>query len=199
MNSVATREIAVGILIFDDVEELDFVGPLQVFGSARECGAKIATVTIGIKGKSIRGYNGLKVSADHLLAEASPVDVLLVPGGYGTRQLATDTQALAALRAAAEACALVASVCTGARLLIAAGLVAGRRMTTHSMFIDELSQGSDVQMVRGERYVVDGKFVSSAGISAGIDMSLWLVATLFGAPLAQATRAYMEYVPGPPP
>lgn len=190
--------VLAGILVFDDVEELDFVGPWEVFGSARECGADLPTVTVAEKESAIRCANGLRVIADHSFATVPKLDMLLIPGGYGTRKLVSDDRTLEWIRGAAKTCRWVASICTGARLLAQAGLVAGRRMTTHSQFLDELAQRSDIQVVRGERYVADGKYVSSAGISAGIDMSLWLVGQVFGEELAHRTRAYMEYDPAPP-
>jgi transcriptional regulator GlxA family with amidase domain len=192
------ESLVAGILIFDDVEELDFVGPWEVFGSARECGAALTTISVAEMGGAVRGAHGLRAIANHSFLDAPRLDILLIPGGFGTRRIVSHRRTLEWIRAAAADCRWVASVCTGARVLATTGLVAGRRMTTHSMFLDEMAQCPHIEVVRSERYVVDGKYVSSAGISAGIDMSLWLVGQIFGKDLARETRAYMEYDPASP-
>jgi len=188
----------VGILIFDGVEELDFVGPWEVFGSARECGANLTALTVAATSGVVCCAHGLHVIADCAF-EASPrLDLLVIPGGYGTRRAANDEATLEWIRAAAPSCQWVASVCTGARLLAQSGLTAGRRMTTHWSVLDELAMRADIEIVRDARYVTDGKYVSAAGISAGIDMSLWLVGQRFGERMARDTQTYMEYDPVPP-
>src|SRR5262245_54862042 len=164
----------VGILIFDEVEELDFVGPWEVFGSARECGANLTALTVAARSGVVRCAHGLRVISDCVF-EASPrLDLLVTPGGYGTRTAANDEATLKWIRAVAPNCQWVAGVYTGARLLAQSGLTTGRRMTTHWSVLDELAMRSDIEIVRDVRYV-RGKYVSAAGISAGIDMSLWLV------------------------
>lgn len=188
----------VGILLFDDVEELDFAGPWEVFTMAAECGAEVKAVTIADTARTVRCAKGLKVVAEHGFADASQLDILLVPGGIGTRREVGNAELLSWIRRTAADCQWVTSVCTGALLLAAAGVVRGRRYTTHWAFADSLAALGEGQVVKNVRYVADGNLVTAAGVSAGIDMSLWLVGRMFGDELAKTTQKYMEYEPAPP-
>jgi transcriptional regulator GlxA family with amidase domain len=190
--------ITIGMLIFDRVEELDFVGPWEVFTMAQEAGADLSAVTIAPNGGTVRCAKGLRVIADHGFADAPALDVLLVPGGNGTRPLAANQQVLGWIRDTAGTCRWVTSVCTGALLLAASGVAAGRRVCTHWAFADKLAARGEVEVVRDRRFVQDGNIVSAAGVSAGIDMALWLTGRLFGDELGRAAQKYMEYDPAPP-
>ncbi len=190
--------ITVGILLFDDVEELDMAGPWEVFTMAEECGAAVRTVTIAQAAGTVRCAHGLRVVADHGFADAPKLDILLVPGGMGTRREVGNVELLNWIRHAAAGCQWVTSVCTGALLIAAAGVVRGRRYTTHWAFADNLAALGEGQVVKNVRYVADGNLVTAAGVSAGIDMSLWLVGQIFGDELAKTAQKYMEYEPAPP-
>jgi transcriptional regulator GlxA family with amidase domain len=188
----------IGLLIFDRVEELDFVGPWEVFTMAGECGADLRAVTIAPNGGTVRCAKGLRVIADHGFADAPKLDVLLVPGGEGTRPLATNDHVLNWISATAADCRWITSVCTGALLLAASGVAAGRSLCTHWAFADKLARRGDVTVLADKRFHQDGNIVSAAGVSAGIDMALWLTGQLFGHDLARATQKYMEYDPARP-
>src|SRR5581483_3341960 len=134
-----------GILVFDDVEELDFVGPWEVFTSARKEGDEV--VTISPDGKPVRAAKGLRTTPDHGFADAPALDVLVVPGGRGARERVGDHALLDWIRSTAAGCDWVTSVCTGALLLHATGLTNGKRITTHWAYIDQLRATGDVEVL----------------------------------------------------
>jgi transcriptional regulator GlxA family with amidase domain len=193
----ASTPLTFGILLFDGFEELDALGPWEVFGAAIEQFPRDRVLAIAPAAGELRAAKGLRVVPDHALADAPPLDVIVVPGGSGARAVAKDPQALQWLREAAARARWMTSVCTGALLLESAGLLRGRRATTHWMFTDELEQRG-VQVARGARYVRDGNVVTAAGVSAGIDMALWLLGQLRGEDAARVAQRYMEYAPEPP-
>jgi transcriptional regulator GlxA family with amidase domain len=188
----------IGIVLFDDAEELDFVGPFEVFSMARMGREEDRVVTIAERAEPVRAAKGLRVIPDHSFADAPPLDVLLVPGGQGTRKEVANPALIEWLRKAAEPCSWVTSVCTGTLLLHEAGLAKGKRVTTHWGFVEALRQRGDVEVLEGVRYVRDGRLVTSAGVSAGIDMALWLVGQIHGVAQARQTQRFMEYDPAPP-
>jgi transcriptional regulator GlxA family with amidase domain len=185
-----------GVLLFDDAEELDFAGPWEVFTMARMEGDRV--VTIAERDQPIRAAKGLRVLPDHTLADAPPLDVLVVPGGEGTRREVEHPAVLDWIKSAAANCTWVTSVCTGSYVLHAAGLVADRQVTTHWGFVDQLREQGNVTVLENVRYVRDGNVVTAAGVSAGIDMSLWVVGQLYGIPHARVVQRLMEYDPAPP-
>jgi transcriptional regulator GlxA family with amidase domain len=185
-----------GILLFDEAEELDFVGPLEVFAMARKDGDRVVTIAEG--DGPVRGNLGLRVLPDHTIADAPPLDVLVVPGGFGTRREAENPAILDWIKQVAANCTWVTSVCTGSMLLEAAGVVGGRRVTTHWAMIDSFRQKEGVTVLDGRRYVRDGNVVTAAGVSAGIDMALWVVGQLYDVDHARAVQRFMEYDPAPP-
>jgi transcriptional regulator GlxA family with amidase domain len=187
-----------GILLFDDAEELDYVGPWEVFTMARMLAPGDTVVTIAASVAPIVSAKGMRVLPDRTLETAPPLDVLLIPGGTGTRALAKDPIILDWVRRRAAECTWVSSVCTGALVLAAAGLLANRRATTHWVALDELRLHDDVEVLEGVRYVRDGSVVTAAGVSAGIDMALWLVGQLKDAPFARNVQRMMQYDPAPP-
>lgn len=187
----------IGVLTFPDAEELDFVGPWEVFAAAAQLGGRDRVMLLGEAIEPVRCAKGLVVLPEARWDEAPPLDVILVPGGDGRRRQMTNPAMLAFLRARAPHCTWLCSVCTGSFVLAAAGLVDGRTLTTHWSRIDELR--SHPVLVRDDvRYVVDGKVVSAAGVSAGIDMALWLVGQLQSPAFAREVRRYIQYDPEPP-
>lgn len=196
---------AIGILLFDDVEELDFVGPYEVFTMVNETLKRQGldpthrVMLLAEKAAPVRCAKGMRVLPDATLAEAPPLDVLLVPGGWGTRREEKNTALLAWIAEAAGACSWVTSVCTGALLLTAAGPARGRRVTTHWAFVSQLRErGEAGEVLEGVRYVRDGNVVTAAGVSAGIDMALWLTGQLHAPALARTVQRAMQYDPAPP-
>ena len=182
----------VGILPFDEVEELDFVGPLEVFGITSGLVEGLTVVTVSKDGRFIRGRYGLQVQPDHSFGNCPPLDLLIVPGGKGAREHARyDKDILSFVKAKAKQ--RTASVCTGALVLAEAGLLNGRRATTHHSAIDTLRQYSQVRVVEGERFVLEDRVATSAGISAGIDLALELVRAQFGDKVAVEVTQTMEY------
>jgi transcriptional regulator GlxA family with amidase domain len=189
----------IGMLIFDDAEELDFVGPWEVFTMAGKQRPEIEVLTIAERAGAVRCAKGLRVLPDRTLDTAGELDVVLVPGGQGTRREVENAVLIEWLKKQAARCRWTTSVCTGALLICEAGLARGRRVTTHWAFVEPLRQRyPDVQVLEQTRYVRDGQLVTAAGVSAGIDMSLWLCGQLFGVEIARNTQRAMEYDPAPP-
>ncbi len=192
----------VGILIFDDVEVLDFCGPFEVFSVAAKLGQEDGkeppftafTLAERANGQPIRCAGGLLVQAQYGLDDHPPIDLLVVPGGWGTRREVDNPRLIAWIRAQSERAQLTASVCTGAFLLGRAGLLEGRQVTTHWASIERLRKSlPNATVLEDIRYVDEGPIVTSAGISAGIDMALHLVGRLQGDDLARQTARQMEY------
>jgi transcriptional regulator GlxA family with amidase domain len=192
--------VRIGILLFDDVEELDAVGPWEVLGAwALTYPDEAEVVTLGAQSGQVRAAKGLRLYADRSLDQAGQLDVLLHPGGMGTRPMLKDDDHLAWLRAQRERVPLLTSVCTGSLVYAAAGLLAGRPATTHWASLDLLAELDPTIEVRpDDRFVDDGNMITSAGVSAGIDMALHLVARLAGADRAREIRRYIQYDPAPP-
>jgi transcriptional regulator GlxA family with amidase domain len=189
----------IGILLFDGAEELDFVGPWEAFTAmAQQLKTGDRVLTIAQRERPIVCAKGLRVLADATFATAPPLDVVLVPGGMGTRTEVVNPECIGWLRDTAARCTWVTSVCTGTLLLHEAGLLRGRRVTTHWSFVDTLAARGEVTVLRDVRYVRDGNVVTAAGVSAGIDMALWLVGQMHGAPAARTIQKYIEYFPAPP-
>lgn len=186
----------VAIYIFPDVEVLDFAGPYEVFAVTNELNERrlFHTFTVAERAGPVRARNGLGVVPDHTFADCPPPDLLVVPGGLGTRPLLDRPDVVAWVAARAAAAEITASVCTGSLLLAKAGLLAGRRATTHHLRHDLLRElAPDATVLTDRRWVDEGRVATSAGISAGIDLSLHLVARLHGADVAARTARYMEY------
>ena len=193
----------VGILIFDDVEVLDFCGPFEVFSVARrpaanglvdEASPLFRVVTIAERAELVRCRGGLLVQPHHTIADHPALDILVVPGGHGTRRERENRALLDWIAAQDGRTQLTTSVCTGSFLLAAAGLLDGRRATTHWASIDWLRENHPQIDVRADERVVDeDRLVTSAGVSAGIDMALHVVARLHGQDAAALTARHMEY------
>lgn len=193
----------VGILIFDDVEVLDFAGPFEVFSRTRllpgpesrrsEETAPFHVFTIAKSRAPVTATGGLQVIPHHGFADAPRVDLLLVPGGFGTRALLTDGETLDWIRRTAAQARRVTSVCTGALLYAKLGLLAGRRATTHWGALDLLASLDAGVTVERTLRVVDDGIISSAGVASGIDMAFYVVETLLGRAVADETAHYIEY------
>lgn len=188
----------IGIVLFEGVEELDFIGPWEVFTMARKLRGEVDVLTVAERDGAVQCGKGLRVLPDRAFDAAPPLDLVLVPGGQGTRRELGNPKMLEFLRAIAPRCRFVTSVCTGALVLHAAGLLEGRRATTHWASYDVLEQRGGTTVVRDVRYVRDGNVVTSAGVSAGIDMALWIVGQLFDPTTARNVQRAMQYDPAPP-
>jgi len=189
----------IGILIFDDAEELDFVGPWEVFKMAREVRPDIELRLVAEKLEPVRCRGGMRVLPDETIANCKSLDVLLVPGGQGTRREVTNEPLLTWIAGVAKTAQWVTSVCTGALLLTVAGPARGKRVTTHWSFVKALRErGEAAEVLDNFRYVRDGNLVTAAGVSAGIDMALWLVGQWYGPEFARGVQRAMEYDPVPP-
>jgi len=193
----------VGILIFDGVDLLDFAGPFEVFHQTRLAPgvqprrsretAPFEVFTVAPTSAPVRANGGVLITPHHSFADTPRIDLLVVPGGLGTRRLIHDRELIDWLRDRAATAERVASVCTGALLLAQAGLLQDRRATTHWAAADLLeSLGSGAIVVRDQRVVEDG-IVTSAGVSSGIDMAFHVVEALFGRGVAEDTARYIEY------
>lgn len=190
--------ITTGILIFDDFEELDAIGPWEVFSYTKFLAPENRVVTIAPTREPVRAAKGLRVIPDHSFADAPQLDVVLVPGGQGTRREVSNPVLIEWLRKAGAQCRWVTSVCTGALLLHEAGFAKGKRVTTHWGFVDQLRKRGEVEVLENIRWVRDGNLVTSAGVSAGIDMALWLVGQIHGVDFARKVQKGIEYYPAPP-
>jgi transcriptional regulator GlxA family with amidase domain len=188
----------IGIYLFDGAEELDFAGPWEVFGVAKQVTSKLDVLTIAERSDPIRSAKGMRVIPDATFDTAPALDVLLVPGGDGRRREVEKPNVIEWVKTTAARCQWVVSVCTGAFILHRAGLLQGKRVTTYWSKTDELEALGGVTVVRDARYVKDGNVVTAAGVSAGIDMSLWLVGALFDPTTARQVQKGMEYDPAPP-
>lgn len=187
----------IGIVLFEDAEELDWAGPWEVLTMACMDGDRV--VTVAQDPGPIRCAKGLRVLSDHTFDDCPDLDVIVVPGGNGTRVEMDNPVLLSFLTDHAASAAWTTSVCTGSFVLWAAGLLDGKRATTHWAAIDELrSHAPDLDLAADERWVVDGKVVTAAGVSAGIDMALWLVGQLYDEDHARATQRFIQYDPAPP-
>jgi transcriptional regulator GlxA family with amidase domain len=188
----------VAILLFDDVEVLDFAGPFEVFAVTDELSDHqlFRVVTVAQEKRAIRARNGLSVNPDHAFADCPRPDLLVVPGGFGTRALLKNQTVIDWIQSINATAEIVASVCTGSIVLGCAGLLDGLKATTHHecfALLRELAPRATV--VEDERFVDTGRILTAGGISAGIDLSLHLVTRLHGAAIAQKTACYMEYHP----
>ena len=195
----------IGILVFDGAEELDFVGPWEVFTMTNEVFAMSGkppahdVKLIAERDAPVTCAKGMRVLPDLIIGQCEQLDVLLIPGGQGTRREAKNEALLAWIANVSGHCEWITSVCTGALLLTAAGPAKGKRVTTHWAFVEQLrARNEAVEVLERIRYVRDGNVVTAAGVSAGIDMALWLVGQMHGAQTARFVQRAMEYDPAPP-
>jgi len=183
--------VKIGILIFDEVEELDFVGPLEVFGMARQFGANCETLVTAEEIKPVRCRHGLVVIPGRMFAECPMLDILIVPGGLGARTHARQNANV--LNFVRKQCGLVTSVCTGALILAAAGILDGVTATTHHSSLDLLREYKRIHVKDGVRFLVGERVATSAGVAAGIDLALALAARTWNEDLARQIVTNLEW------
>src|SRR5258708_13608444 len=203
-SNPSAGDLQVGIVIFDDVEVLDFAGPFEVFtvtgeilkdsaDENRQAGT-IRALTIAKSDQIVKARGNLLTQPHYTFENHPPLDLLVVRGGWGPRRQAENPMMLDWLRRVTPTTTINASVCTGAFLLGKIGLFDGRKATTHWQSLDRMAAAfPNVQVMRDVRWIDEGNVVSSAGISAGIDMSLHLVEILYGMALAAETAHEMKY------
>jgi len=193
----------VGILIFDDVEVLDFAAPFEVFSRTRlvagvesrrsDDSAPFSVFTVSKDGRQVRATGGLAVTPEHSFESAPAIDILVVPGGFGTRVMLQDEPTLDWIRKVASDVEKLTSVCTGSLVLARIGLLSGRRATTHWGALDMLRTIDPSVDVQEEKRFVDDGVITSAGVSAGMDMALHVVESLCGREVADETAHYIDY------
>jgi len=187
----------IGIVMFENAEELDFVGPWEVLAAGVKDGDRV--VSVAEHTNPIRCAKGLRVVADHTFDDCPDLDVIVVPGGLGSRAEMHNPAMLDFVRRQATHTTWTTSVCTGAFILFGAGLLEGKTATTHWAAFDELrGHAPDLDLDPEARWVVQGDVVTSAGVSAGIDMALWLLGQLYDPTHARVTQRYIQYEPAPP-
>jgi transcriptional regulator GlxA family with amidase domain len=182
----------IGVLLFERFELLDVFGPLEMFGMLED---DFAIRLVSEQADAVDSAQGPRSEVDDFFVDHHPYDILLVPGGMGTRREVENRALLDWLARAADRAEIVASVCTGSALLAKAGLLDGKRATTNKRAFDWVAgQGPKVQWQRKARWVEDGKFITSSGVSAGMDMALALIARLCGIDRAREVAHWAEYV-----
>ena len=197
------KKINVGILIFNEVEVLDFAGPYEVFSRTRlEKGAEsrksndsapFKVFTVSVNDKTIKATGGLKVISDYTFLNSPKIDILIIPGGYGTRPLLNNEDVLNWIKSISNDSEITSSVCTGALLLAKAGLLDGKRATTHWGAIGALkSINKNIQVIENRR-IVNDEIITSAGVSSGIDMAFMIIENLYGEQVASDTAKYIEF------
>lgn len=192
---------SIGIFIFDGAEELDFAGPYEVLAAWATMYPDdgVDVFTLAPEPGTITGAKGLQVVPDHSWESAPPMDVLVYPGGRGNRAHLGNPDVADWLREVRATAELVTSVCTGSLVLADVGLLDGRPATTHWQYLDTLRDlGDDIELRPADRFVDDGDIITAAGVSAGIDMALHLVARLHSVERAQEVRKAIQYDPEPP-
>jgi transcriptional regulator GlxA family with amidase domain len=192
------RGMTIAVAIWDGVEELDVAGPYEVLASwgAQSNGSAVHVYTVAERADEVRCAHGLRLLPERTWSDVGEIDVLVLPGG-NARPQAEDERVLDRVRGLGRNGTLMTSVCTGALILAAAGLLEGRPATTHWSALDSLASYG-VEVRPDARFVDTGKVVTSAGVSAGIDMALHLIARLDSPERARGVRRYIQYDPAPP-
>lgn len=186
----------VAILIFDDVEVLDFCGPFEVFSvtGRRDDSIPFEVYTVAEKDAPVAARNQLSVNPRYTFADCPKPDILLVPGGYGTRREMNNPAMIEWIKEKAGDAELILSVCTGSLILAKAGLLENLAATSHHSAIDILREVAPNTTIQPDkRYIDNGRVIVSAGVSAGIDMSFYVVSKLLGEGVAVETAQYIEY------
>lgn len=186
------RHLQIGSLLFEGLDQIDLTGPFEVLSRIPNSTYRV----YGKTGETVRDLKGLRITPDAGIADAPQLDVLHIPGGFGQEALMEDEEVLGWIRSQAEGAHSLFSVCTGALICGAAGLLQGRRATTHWASFHLLPHFGAIPV--DERVVVDGAWVFAAGVTAGIDGALRLAAELRGEAVAQGIQLYMAYAPEPP-
>jgi transcriptional regulator GlxA family with amidase domain len=191
----------IGVYVFPGSEELDWAGPWEVLAAWSQVWPEdgIEVMTVGRNVEPVTCAKGLQVIPARSWADTGALDVLVVPGGRGVRALLEDEAALSRLRETALGGTLMASVCTGSWLLAKIGLLDGKPATSHWSGLERLAElGKDIEVRANDRYVDTGQVLTAAGVSAGIDLALHLVARLGSVERAREVRRYIQYDPAPP-
>lgn len=184
--------INIGILVFEDIEELDFIGPFEVLSYINKIKHQSTNVWIVSDGKEIiKGYNKLCFFADYTIDNCPHLDVLVVPGGQGRKSAMKNEKILSFIKSRYGELRYLSSVCTGALIIGATGILKGRSATTYHTAFDELSQMGAVPKV--SKVVQDGKIITGAGVSSGIDVGLYLLSKLFDEATAKEVADKIEY------
>lgn len=188
----------VGIYLFDNVELLDFAGPMQVLSSAEyvKKGAFKSISTVASKPSIMVSKTSMNVTVDYVINDSIAFDLLIIPGGFGTRPILQDDEELFKIDQLVKKSEVCASVCTGSLILAKLGFLKGLRATTHFAAIDILQRLDDSIIVdRSKRYHDHERFIIAEGVSAGIDMSFYLLTKYFGKELSDTVKKYIEYYP----
>lgn len=197
------KPLNTAILLFHEVEVLDFAGPFEVFSRTRltpgvesrrsSDSAPFSVFTVAKTLAPVMATGGLQIVPSHSFANCPDIDLLVIPGGWGTRALIDDEGTLDWIKSIAAKARQVTSVCTGSLLLAKAGILRGKPATTHWAALELLKSIDPTIAVHATERVVDSGIITSAGVSAGIDMALFVVARLFGPEVATDTARYMDY------
>lgn len=196
-----TASKRIGVFVFPGAEELDWAGPWEVFAAWAQTWPDdgIEVFTLARTAEPVTCAKGLRMIPDRTWDTAGPMDMLIYPGGIGTRAHEEDETVLSWLRDLAAGGTVVASVCTGSLVLARAGLLDGKPATTHWAFIERLATlGQDIEVRPDDRFVDNGAILTAAGVSAGIDLALHLVARMCSPERARDVRRYIQYDPAPP-
>jgi transcriptional regulator GlxA family with amidase domain len=186
------KQIEIAILIFDNYTALDVIGPYEVLSKIPDSKIFITAVNQGL----YKDIKGLKISADYSIKDITNPDILVIPGGFGIDSILNNREIITWIQTAHKTSIWTVSVCSGALLLGAAGILENCKATTHWNRIDQLKEFKAIPV--HERYVREGKIITSAGVSAGIDMSLYLLSLIVNENFAKAIQLGMEYEPKPP-
>lgn len=187
-----SKPLKVGALLFTGFELLDIYGPLEMLGLL---GDEVCITMIAEKAGEISSSAGPKGLAEHTMSDAGPMDLLLIPGGIGTRALVDDPHFLKLLGVAALSAKIVGTICTGSALIAKTGLLDHHNATSNKIALEwVIAQGPDVHWVRKARWVKDGRFYTSSGISAGIDMTLGIISHLYDRETALDVTRRAEYL-----
>lgn len=184
----------IGILVFPQVEELDFVGPFEVLSYINKIQPESTQVSIiAATLDPVQGFNGLRFLPDMTIKESQQLDILVIPGGKGRLMAMFDADIRQFIIGQAKNCKYLTSVCTGSFLLAEAGLLTGKRATTYHTALDELAIYPGVMVERNAKVVHDGQIITAAGISSGIELGLYLLKILFNGKIAQKVSDAIEY------
>jgi transcriptional regulator GlxA family with amidase domain len=186
-----SRKKCLGVVLFEGFETLDVFGPVEMLGHLDKT---LSLITVAEQAGPVASFQGPRAYADYSLDDCPALDLLILPGGQGTRTGVENDSLIDWIRARAEVAELVMTVCTGTSLLARTGLLDGRRATTNKLAFEWVkSQGPNVRWVKQARWVVDGKFVTSSGVSAGMDMALDVISRLHDEDTAQFVADVTEY------
>jgi transcriptional regulator GlxA family with amidase domain len=190
--------IVYGLLIYEQVGELDFAGPHGVFSISAMLQKGTQPITIGKSDTPITGIGNLKILPEYTFDTAPEIDVLLVPGSATVQHVLDDNETMEWIKEQSEKISFTAAVCSGALILQKAGLLKNRKATTHWQEIETLKKDPGITVLPEMRYVRDGNIITSQGVSAGIDMALWLIGHIHDPDHARMTRKILQYDPTPP-